>query len=42
MDLLSENVEENKGILIKLDENFEVVEQFIYKVAKSSRLMTVI
>ena len=40
MDLLSENIEENKGMLIKLDENFEVVRHSLYKVAKSSKLMT--
>ena len=29
LDLLSENIKENKGILIKLDESFEVVDQFV-------------
>ena len=29
LDLLSENINENKGILIKLDESFEVVDQFV-------------
>ena len=42
MDLLSENIEENKGMLIKLDENFEVVEQFSLQSSEELKLMTVV